>query len=314
MFCSHSLGFQLLRKNVGRNKAAEAVRGQSRAFSRRCPLQMVNKEQVATVTEQNGKAPAYTFTIVRHGHSSWNAANLFTGWADVPLAEEGVAECKEAAEILSKAGMGFDIVHTSMLKRAIQTTWTILEEMDRMYTPIEYQWRLNERHYGELQGRNKKETVEKFGADQVQIWRRSYDIPPPPVEGGKSNKWWPGNDARYAGVPEEELPFSESLLDTKKRVLPCWFGNILPDIVGGKRVLVSAHGNSIRALLQYLDDIPDDVITELNVPTGVPLCYYLDENLQPLKHPDGIGPLSGNYLGDQEKIRARIEGVKKQTG
>jgi len=259
-----------------------------------------------------GRKVKHVLTLIRHGHSVWNQDNIFTGWVDVPLAKDGEAEAREAGQIMKAADIKPDKVYVSVLKRAIQTTWIALEEMDRMWLPVECNWRLNERHYGGLSGLNKIETVQKHGEEQVHIWRRSYDIPPPPVD--KHSQYWPGHDERYKLVPEDELPLSESLKLTKDRFMVAWQGNIVPDLMAGKRLLVSAHGNSLRALVMHLDDISKEVIPSLNIPTGVPLVYYLDKQLKPLRHPDAIEPLSGQYLGDQEKIKARIGAVKAQTG
>lgn len=223
----------------------------------------------------------------------------------------GNKEAKAAGELLKKEGYTFDIAYTSYLKRAIRTLWHVLEQTDRMWIPVVKTWRLNERHYGALTGLDKQETVDKHGKEQVLIWRRSYDIPPPKLD--TSSEYYPGNDVRYHGIPKTELPLAESLELTAARVLPEWNSKIVPSIQQGKNVLIAAHGNSLRALVKHLDNIPESEITELNIPTGVPLVYHLDKDLKPISHKDAIGPLQGFYLGNQDEIRARILGVKNQT-
>jgi len=240
--------------------------------------------------------------LLRHGQSIWNLENLFTGWVDVDLSEQGRQEAQEAGRLLRDEGIAFDIAFTSVLKRAIRTLWMALDEMDMMWLPVERTWRLNERHYGSLQGLNKTQTVEKHGAEQVKVWRRSYDIPPPPLP--QSDPGHPRFDRRYAGVPAGELPSAESLKDTLARVLPFWNARIAPELTAGRNVLVAAHGNSLRALVKMLDGMSDTAIVELNIPTGVPLLYELDGKLQ---------PLSSRYLGDAEAVKARAEAVAKQT-
>ena len=240
--------------------------------------------------------------LLRHGQSIWNLENLFTGWVDVDLSEQGRQEAQEAGRLLRAEGIAFDIAFTSVLKRAIRTLWMALDEMDMMWLPVERTWRLNERHYGSLQGLNKTQTVEKHGAEQVKVWRRSYDIPPPPLP--QSDPGHPRFDRRYAGVPAGELPSAESLKDTLARVLPFWNARIAPELLAGRNVLVAAHGNSLRALVKMLDGMSDTDIVELNIPTGVPLLYTLDANLK---------PLSSRYLGDAEAVKARAEAVAKQT-
>ena len=233
---------------------------------------------------------AHKLVLLRHGESTWNKENRFTGWVDVPLSEKGREEARAGGKLIAAEGIEFDLCYTSMLKRAIQTLYLALEEMGAMYLPVTHCWRLNERHYGALQGLNKQETVDKHGKDQVLIWRRSYDIPPPELE-DKSSEHYPGNDKRYKDVPEEDLPMTESLALTEKRFLVEWENNILPLIKEGKTILIAAHGNSLRALVKYLDDIPSDVICELNIPTGVPLVYELDEEtLKPIPQDDAIAP------------------------
>jgi 2,3-bisphosphoglycerate-dependent phosphoglycerate mutase len=243
----------------------------------------------------------YKVVLVRHGESDWNKQNRFTGWTDVDLSEKGVAEAKEGGQVLKAQGYTFDIAFTSVLKRAIRTLWIVLDEMDLMWIPVQNSWRLNERHYGALQGLNKSETAAKFGEDQVKIWRRSYDIPPPPLE--KDDPRYPGHEARYADLTESELPLTECLKDTVARFLPYWYEVIGPTIRTGKKVIVAAHGNSLRALVKYLDKISDQEIVALNIPTGMPLVYELDENLAPLK---------SYYLGDPEKVKVAMEAVAAQ--
>jgi 2,3-bisphosphoglycerate-dependent phosphoglycerate mutase len=240
--------------------------------------------------------------LLRHGQSIWNLENLFTGWVDVDLSEQGRQEAMEAGRLLKAEGIAFDIAFTSVLKRAIRTLWMALDEMDMMWLPVERTWRLNERHYGSLQGLNKTQTVEKHGAEQVKVWRRSYDIPPPPLPA--SDPGHPRFDRRYAGVPAGELPSAESLKDTLARVLPFWNARIAPELLAGHNVLVAAHGNSLRALIKMLDGMSDTDILELNVPTGVPLLYELDGALK---------PISSRYLGDAEAVKARAEAVARQT-
>lgn len=223
----------------------------------------------------------------------------------------GENESHEAGKVLKSAGFVFDLAYTSVLKRAIKTLWNILEEIDLMWIPVNRSWRLNERHYGALTGLNKQETVEKHGLDQVMVWRRSYAIPPPALDA--SSPYYPGNDVKYADVPKEELPFTESLKTTGERVLPYWNDVIVPSIKEGKKIIIAAHGNSLRALVKHLDNIPEDSITGLNIPTGVPLVYDLDENFKPVPHADAIAPLTGRYVGNQEEIKARIAGVANQT-
>ena len=232
---------------------------------------------------------AHKLVLIRHGESTWNKENRFTGWVDVPLSEKGREEAMAGGKLLAEEGITFDLCYTSMLKRAIQTLYLALEEMDAMYLPVTHSWRLNERHYGALQGLNKQETVEKHGKDQVLIWRRSYDIPPPVLE-DKSSEHYPGNDKRYKDVPEEDLPMTESLALTEDRFLVEWKDKIVPLIKEGKTILIAAHGNSLRALVKYLDDIPSDVICELNIPTGVPLVYELDDDLKPIPQDDAVAP------------------------
>ena len=239
--------------------------------------------------------------VVRHGESTWNKENRFTGWTDVDLSEKGKEEAKKAGEILKAEGFKFDLAYTSVLKRAIRTLWYILDEMDLMWIPVIRDWRLNERHYGALQGLNKAETAAKHGEEQVKIWRRSYDIQPPALE--ESDERFPGRDPRYGNLTADQLPKTECLKDTVARFLPLWKNEISNDIKSGKKVLIVAHGNSLRALVKYLDNIPDDEIVGLNIPTGIPLVYELDDDLKPIKH---------YYLGDPEEIAKAQQAVANQ--
>lgn len=240
--------------------------------------------------------------LLRHGESIWNLENRFTGWTDVGLSEKGTKEAHLAAEWLKKEGFAFDIAYTSVLKRAIKTLWIVLEDMDLMWIPVQNSWRLNERHYGSLQGLNKMEMVEKFGDKQVLVWRRSYDIQPPALE--KSDNRFPGNDPRYKNLKKEELPLTECLKDTVDRFLPYWHNTIAPSIKEGKRVVIAAHGNSLRALVKYLDNVSESEIVGLNIPTGIPLVYELDDNLKPIKH---------YYLAPPDVLQKAIDSVVKQT-
>jgi len=239
--------------------------------------------------------------LLRHGESTWNKENRFTGWTDVDLSEKGVGEAHKAGQTLKKEGYTFDIAYTSVLKRAIKTLWITLEDMDLMWIPVARNWRLNERHYGALQGLNKAETAQKYGEDQVHIWRRSYDTQPPALE--KTDERYPGNDPRYSALTKEELPLTECLKDTVTRFVPYWEGTIAPTVKSGKQVLITAHGNSLRALVKYLDNIPENEIVGLNIPTGIPLVYELDENLKSIK---------SYYLGDADEIKKAAEAVANQ--
>lgn len=243
----------------------------------------------------------YKLVLLRHGQSTWNKENRFTGWTDVGLSELGEQEAHSAGKTLKENGYTFDLAYTSVLKRAIKTLWIVLEEMELEWIPVLNAWELNERHYGNLQGLNKAEMAEKFGEAQVKIWRRSYDTPPPPLE--LDDKRHPRFDPRYAGVDPKVLPKCESLKNTLERVLPFWHSTIAPTIKSGKKLLIAAHGNSLRAMVKYLDNIPEDVITELNIPTGIPLVYELDADLKPIKN---------YYLGDPEAIKKAQEAVAKQ--
>lgn len=244
----------------------------------------------------------YKVVLIRHGESVWNKLNLFTGWTDVDLSEKGIQEANEGGKVLNDEGYTFDIAFTSVLKRAIKTLNIVMDQMDLHWIPVVKNWRLNERHYGALQGLNKAETAEKYGKEKVLEWRRSFDTPPPALE--ETDDRYPGKDPRYADLTKEELPLTESLKLTIDRFLPYWHDTIAPAIKSGKKVVIVAHGNSLRALVKYLDNISEEEIVGLNIPTGVPLVYELDENLKPIKH---------YYLGDQEKIEAAINSVAKQT-
>ena len=240
--------------------------------------------------------------LVRHGQSIWNVENLFTGWTDVDLSEQGRVEAQSAGAQLLAEKIEIDLAYTSVLKRAIRTLWIMLDAMDRMWVPVERSWRLNERHYGALQGLNKAQTVERHGEAQVKIWRRSYDVPPPPQS--PDDRRHPRFDPRYAGVPPEQLPATESLKDTLARVVPYWNARIAPELRAGRHVLVVAHGNSLRALVKMLDEMSESAIVELNIPTGIPLLYELDAQLK---------PLASRYLGDAAAVQAAAEAVRRQT-
>jgi 2,3-bisphosphoglycerate-dependent phosphoglycerate mutase len=239
--------------------------------------------------------------LLRHGESKWNKENKFTGWKDVDLSRKGRKEAKLAGDTLRQEGYVFDVAFTSVLKRAIRTLWITLDRMDLMWIPVYNSWRLNERHYGALQGLNKAQTAKKFGDEQVLIWRRSYDIPPPELE--KTDKRYPGNELRYKDMDEKDLPLTESLKETVARFMPYWHETIAPTVKSGKRVVIAAHGNSLRALVKYLDNVSDKEIVSLNIPTGVPLVYELDKDLKPIKH---------YYLGDQEAIQKAMQSVANQ--
>ena len=244
----------------------------------------------------------YKLVLVRHGQSTWNLENRFTGWTDVGLTDLGKEEARESGKLLREGGYDFDVVYTSVLRRAIKTMWIIMEEMEREWLPVYRAWQLNERHYGALQGLNKSEMAEKFGQEQVHVWRRSYDVPPPALEWDDERH--PRFDRRYASLTPEQLPATESLKLTLERVLPYWHMVLAPAVLSGQRVLVVAHGNSLRALVKYLDGISDEEIPGLNIPTGVPLVYELDEDLKPIKH---------YYLGDPEKAARKAAAVANQA-
>jgi len=243
----------------------------------------------------------YTLVLIRHGESTWNRENRFTGWKDVPLSDQGHEEAIEAGKLLADEGYTFDLAYTSVLKRAIRTLWHVLEEMDLMWVPVTRSWKLNERHYGALQGLNKAETAEKHGEDQVKVWRRSYDTPPPALE--TSDKRWPGHDRRYAELDPKDIPTTECLKDTVERVVPYWENEIAPQIKAGKRIIIAAHGNSLRAMVKFLDGISDDDIVGVNIPTGMPMVYELDENLK---------PISKKYIGDPEAVASAMAAVAAQ--
>ena len=243
----------------------------------------------------------YKIVFMRHGESTWNLDNRFTGWTDVDLTEKGMREARSAGTVLKEAGYTFDLAYTSVLKRAIRTLWLTLDEMDMMWLPVKNDWRLNERHYGALQGLDKAETAAKYGDAQVLVWRRSYDTPPPPLEAADPRNSF--DDPRYANVPKESIPLTECLKDTVERVMPAWDEDIAPAIRAGKKILISAHGNSLRALIKMLDGISDEEIVGLNIPNGQPLVYELDADLKPIRH---------YYLGDQEAIAAAVAAVANQ--
>jgi 2,3-bisphosphoglycerate-dependent phosphoglycerate mutase len=243
----------------------------------------------------------YTLVLVRHGESTWNKENRFTGWTDVDLSERGRQEATRAGRTLKEQGYTFDVAYVSVLKRAIRTLWIILDEMELMWIPVYNSWRLNERHYGALQGLNKAETAAKFGEDQVRIWRRSYDIPPPPLD--PSDPRYPGHDRRYAGLAGAALPLTECLKDTVERFLPFWHETLAPAVRSGQRVLVAAHGNTMRALVKYLDNVADDAIVGVNIPTGIPLVYELSDDLKPLR---------STYLGDPDEVAKAMQQVANQ--
>jgi 2,3-bisphosphoglycerate-dependent phosphoglycerate mutase len=242
----------------------------------------------------------YTLVLLRHGESTWNLENRFSGWTDVDLSAKGVEEAEAAGRLLKEEGYDFDVAHTSLLRRAIRTLWITLEGLDRMWLPVRKSWRLNERHYGALQGLNKAETARKFGDEQVKIWRRSYATPPPPLT--PDDERHPGRDPRYASLPMDLLPLTESLETV--RFLPYWHDQIVPDVLGGRRVLIVAHGNSLRALVKHLDCVSEADIVSLNIPTGIPLVYELDKDLKPIR---------SRYLGDPEAVRKAAEAVANQS-
>ncbi len=244
----------------------------------------------------------YKLVLLRHGQSEWNLSNRFTGWTDVGLTDQGRAEAQNAGTLLKEAGFRFDVAYTSVLRRAIQTLWTVLTELEQEWIPVNRSWKLNERHYGALQGFNKAEMAAKEGEEKVLIWRRSYDVPPPALD--IDDERHPRFDPRYADLSPEELPATECLKDTLERVLPYWESTLAPAIKSGKQVLIAAHGNSLRAMVKYLDSIPDETITGLNIPTGIPLVYELDEDLKPIK---------SYYLGDPEAAKKAAEAVANQA-
>jgi len=242
-----------------------------------------------------------TLVLLRHGESIWNQENRFTGWTDVDLSEKGIEEAHKAGKLLKKEGFSFDVAFTSVLKRAIRTLFIVLDEMDLLWIPVHRSWHLNERHYGALQGLNKKDTALKYGQDQVLIWRRSYDTPPPPLE--KTDERYPGHDPKYKNLSPEDIPAAECLKDTVKRLLPYWQDHIIEKIKTNKKVLISAHGNSLRALVKYIDNVSDEEIVSFNIPTGIPLVYELDDSLKPIEK---------YYIGDPEEIKKATEQVSDQ--
>jgi len=244
----------------------------------------------------------YKIVLLRHGESAWNRENRFTGWTDVDLTEKGEDEARTAGKLMKEAGFQFDIAYTSVLTRAVRTLWLALQEMGQVWIPVVNSWRLNERHYGALQGLNKAETAKKYGDEQVHIWRRSYDTQPPSLT--PDDERFPGHDRRYKGLTSAELPLTECLKDTVARFLPYWFDSIVPTVKSGKNVLIVAHGNSLRALVKYLDNVSDNDIVELNIPTGVPLVYELDDDLKPIR---------SFYLGDPEEAKRKAEAVANQA-
>ena len=243
----------------------------------------------------------HRLVLLRHGESTWNRENRFTGWTDVDLSEKGRQEAQTAGRLMAAENFAFDVAYTSVLKRAIRTLWIALDGMDLLWVPVHRSWRLNERHYGALQGLNKAETAAAHGEEQVKVWRRSYDIPPPPLTADDDRH--PSRDRRYASLAPDELPLTESLKDTVARFLPYWHHTIAPDILGGRNVVIAAHGNSLRALVKYLDHLSDEAIVELNIPTGVPLVYELNSSLEPIRK---------FYLGDPEAVRAAERSVANQ--
>jgi len=243
----------------------------------------------------------HKLVLLRHGESVWNKANLFTGWTDVDLSEGGVLEARQAGELLQKEGLAFDTAFTSVLKRAIRTLWIVQDRMDLMWIPVHISWRLNERHYGALQGLNKAETAARHGEEQVHIWRRSYDVRPPALD--RTDERYPGKDPRYQGLKEGEIPVTECLKDTVERFMPFWRETVVPVIREGKRVILAAHGNSLRALVKFLDNVSDEDIPGVNIPTGIPLVYELDDDLRARAH---------YYLGDAEDVRKATEAVARQ--
>lgn len=243
----------------------------------------------------------YKLVLIRHGESTWNQENRFTGWVDVDLTDKGIAEAKQAGQWLVEAGFAFDLAYTSVLKRAIRTLWHVQDAMDQMWIPVVHSWRMNERHYGALAGLNKAETAAKYGEDQVHVWRRSYDTPPPPL--ATDDERSSSNDPRYAKLKREDIPLTECLKDTVARVLPLWNESIAPAIKAGKQILIAAHGNSLRALIKHLDGISDEGIAGLNIPNGMPIVYELDADLKPIRH---------YYLGDQEKVASAMAAVAAQ--
>jgi 2,3-bisphosphoglycerate-dependent phosphoglycerate mutase len=275
----------------------------SREATRRFRIIGANHQQKKKLQLRKESIEMYKVVLLRHGESIWNKENLFTGWTDVDLSERGREEATQAGRMLKEQGYGFDVAFTSVLKRAIRTLWITLDQMDLMWIPVERDWRLNERHYGALQGLNKAETAAKYGGSQVKIWRRSYDIRPPALD--EADPRYPGKDLRYHDLSKQQLPLTECLKDTVERFLPCWHEVIAPSIRSGKRVLIAAHGNSLRALVKYLEDVPDEKIVDLNIPTGVPMVQELDGNLKSIRH---------YYLGDAAQIEQAVNKAASTGG
>jgi 2,3-bisphosphoglycerate-dependent phosphoglycerate mutase len=273
----------------------------SRCFDREDEVLIISEPNSLAKPIEEWEGIMMRLVLLRHGESTWNKENRFTGWTDVDLSEKGIEEAKAAGRLLKEQGFVFDVAFTSVLKRSIRTLWIVQDEMDLMWIPVQISWRLNERHYGALQGLNKAEMATKFGEEQVLIWRRSYDVPPPALD--KTDERYPGHDPRYKELDENDLPLTESLKDTVARFLPYWHEVIAPTIKSEERVIISAHGNSLRALVKYLDNISDEEIVKLNIPTGIPLVYELDDDLKPIKH---------YYLGDPEAIKKATRSVADQ--
>lgn len=272
---------------------------------------LLGRPEAADVRLPEGVTDAYTLVLLRHGESQWNLENRFTGWVDVDVSEKGAAEAKYAGQLLREANITVDAAFVSVQKRAIKTLALALEEMDSLWIPVQKSWRLNERMYGDLQGKNKADAAEKFGEEQVTQWRRSFAVPPPVIQ--DDSPYHPKLDAKYASIPKKDLPLSESLKLTIDRVLPFWKKKIAPMLKSGKKVIIAAHGNSLRALVKYLDDVPEDKIIGLNIPTAVPLVYKLNRKLKPILLPDHAESLSGVYLGDKDWVDQKINGVKNQA-
>ena len=281
------------------------------AFARRGLRLSAASRAVGLPRWASSERSVHTIVLCRHGQSTWNLENRFTGWVDVPLTPLGVEEAKRGGQALRKEGFEFDVAYTSVLKRAIKTCWTVLDELDQQFVPVHKEWRLNERHYGSLSGLNKAETQAKHGEEKVTLWRRSYDVPPPPYD--ETHEFYMGRDRRYAHLAPGELPLTESTKSTGARVLPLWESTLKPAIASGKRVLIVAHGNSLRALVKHIDGISDKDIVGLNIPTGVPLVYQFDAQWRPIKQPGAMAGMTGRYVGDLDAIRKEIEKVASQT-
>jgi 2,3-bisphosphoglycerate-dependent phosphoglycerate mutase len=275
--------------------------------SRRRRAVWIHPDGWGTIGTSNRGGPVHQLVLLRHGESEWNKLNLFTGWYDCDLTEAGMAEAFAAGDMMTDAGFEPDIVHTSVQVRAIRTATSSLDRMGRLWIPVRRNWRLNERHYGDLTGRNKAETTARYGEDKVKVWRRSYDVPPPAITA--ENEHNPNDDVRYGHLPPELVPRSECLADVVARMLPYWYDAVVPDLTAGRRVLVVAHGNSLRALVKHLDGISDEAIPELNIPTGIPLMYELDERFRPTRDI----PVAERYLADADAVRAKADAVAKQA-